>query len=59
MRTTNFYKIVCESVDVFGKTILVDKNCKDLDEVNAVIKSDPSLLAQDKTWIIYPMSVTI
>lgn len=58
MRKKHFYKVVCETIDVFGKTILVDENCKDLDEVHEVVTSHPELQDENITWILYPMSTT-
>lgn len=52
-----FFKIVCESVDVFGKEVIVDKNCGDMDEVHKVVMNHPELLSQNVTWILYPMQV--
>ncbi len=55
-----FLKVVCEAVDVLhGKQILVDENCKDLDEALSIMEKYPDLLKHDKVWMIYPMSVTI
>lgn len=52
-----FIKIVCEQISPFAKEILIDKNCKDIDDVCEVLKSHPELLEQNMTWLLYPMSV--
>lgn len=56
---TTFLKVVCEQVSPIGKSILVDENCKDVKEASAVLSSHPELFGQDKTWILYPMSVSM
>lgn len=57
MNKGNFYKVVCETVDVFGKTILLDENCKNLDDVHRILISHPDLQKANVTWILYPMTV--
>lgn len=52
-----FYKVVCETIDVFEKNIVIDKNCKNLDEVHNIVVSHPELQQENMTWILYPMSV--
>ena len=59
MKEIPFFKVVCESVDVFEKSILVDKNCQNLDEVHDVMVTHPELMEQNYTWILYPMFVKI
>lgn len=54
-----FFKVVAESVDVFGKRIMLDKNCGDLEEVHSIVKDHPEFLKEDITWIVYPMSIVI
>ena len=59
MKENTFIKVVCEELSPFEKEILVDKNCKDVNEVSSVLLSHPELMKQNNTWILYPMSVTI
>lgn len=59
MQKEMFFKVVCETVDVFEKTILIDKNCKNLDEVRDVIVGRPDLQSENVTWILYPLSCTL
>lgn len=54
-----FFKVVCESVDVFEKSILIDKNCSTLDEAYKIANSHPELMKPSNTWILYPMIATI
>lgn len=59
MTDVKFLKVVCESVSPFEKEILVDKNCKDIDELSSILKANSKLLSEDNVWVIYPMSITI
>ena len=36
---------------------LIDKNCKDINEVFKVVSSHPELLELNSTWVLYPMAV--
>lgn len=54
---TEFLKIVCEEVSPFEKEILVDTNCKDINEAFQVFVQHPELFVKGKTWILYPMTV--
>lgn len=58
MRKT-FLKVVCETVSPFEKQILIDKNCKDVDELSSILKTNSRLFSEDNVWVIYPMSITI
>jgi len=59
MRKEMFYKVICETVNVFEKTILVDENCKNLPEVYKILTSYSELQNENVTWIVYPMSVVL
>lgn len=54
-----FFKVVCETIDVFEKAILIDKNCKDMDEVKDIVLSHPEFVNMNTTWILYPMFVKL
>lgn len=57
MSNSTFIKIVCEQVSPFAKEILVDKNCKDINEACCVLQEYSELMEQNNTWVLYPMSV--
>ncbi len=59
MKREMFYKVICETVNAFEKTILVDKNCKNLTEVCEILNTYSELQNERVTWILYPMSVVI
>ena len=55
---SDYFKIVCECIGL-DKEILVDVNCKTLEEVHDIVNKYPDYMTLDKTWILYPMSVTV
>ena len=59
MKNMNFLKVVCETVSPFGKQILIDQNCKDVNELLTIFKNNKELFSEDNTWVIYPMSFKI
>lgn len=59
MQNTKFMKVVCETVSPFEKKILIDKNCKDVNELSSILKEHPELFSEYNVWLIYPMSITI
>lgn len=59
MYEKNFFKLVCESVSPWEKTIHLDVNCNTLEDVNKITSSHPELMTMDKIWILYPMSVIV
>ncbi len=59
MKKERFYKVICETVNAFEKTILVDRNCKNITEVFEMLNTYSELQIENVTWILYPMSVTI
>ena len=54
----DYFKIVCECIGL-DKEILVDVNCKTLQEVHEIVDKYPEYMTLDKTWILYPMSITV
>lgn len=59
MQNSTFIKVVCETVSPFEKEILVDKNCKDINELSLILDSNKELFNERNVWILYPMSFKI
>ena len=57
--TRVFFKLVCEQVNVFEKVIEIDENFGDLLEIHNYLSNHTDMLTTDRTWIIYPMTMTI